>query len=95
MAQKRERPPSISPPPITMPWMRNINTTVSSLLSNEVNRPVRSQLLQNSEIMKPQTGNNISLGEAVHSSTLEGYRTPTTGEQSRLDKANIIRFVTD
>ena len=79
MSQKRERPPSLSPPPLmSMPWMSYRNKESKnadpSKIGVTVNLPARSQLLQNTDRIKPST----SL---------------TEGEKSRLDTANIIRYV--
>ena len=54
MSKKRECPPSFTPPPTTMPWMR---AGTQSLLSRVTGSPGRSQLLQNippSSIPQPE-----------------------------------------
>ena len=65
MSRKRECPPSFSPPPLAMPWMRVSNTQdTPSMLSSTVNRPIRSQQLLNTDRMKPPDSNTTQ-GEKI------------------------------
>ena len=45
MSKKRERPPSSSPPPMSMPWMKVGST---SMMPKFAANPIRSPLLKNS-----------------------------------------------
>ena len=64
MTNKRECPPTFSPPPsLTMPWMRA--PTTPSFLNQMTSSPIRSQLLQNSIAAAQVPVNILTQGEAA------------------------------